>query len=139
MFNKPAIVVASGALLAACASTPNSERQAYTGVALGALAGAALGAVSGDFGLGLGAAVGAGAGATIGGIKGCREDGGCGAGATPKRQYYDEALGKYYYYDQATGRYYWEVARQNKIPTNSAAHRRDLSSKTGHCRRPEPR
>ncbi len=41
-------------------------------------------------------------------MKGCREDGGCGAQAPSKRQYYDERAGRYYYYDSGSGRYYWE-------------------------------
>jgi len=41
-------------------------------------------------------------------VKGCREDGGCGAGQPGRRQYYDERVGRYYYYDSSTGRYYWE-------------------------------
>jgi hypothetical protein len=50
-------------------------------------------------------------GGAIGAVKGCREDGGCGASAPTKRQYYDEAAGRYYYYDQARGRYFWEDGR----------------------------
>ena len=46
--------------------------------------------------------------AVAGAVKGCREDGGCGATAPNRRQYYDERAGRYYYYDSATGRYYWE-------------------------------
>ena len=55
-----------------------------------------------------GAAVGAAVGGTVGAVKGCREDGGCGASCPNRRQYYDERAGRYYYYDSASGRYYWE-------------------------------
>ena len=85
----------------ACAGQGRGDR-------LGALAGAAIGAVSGDVGVGTGAAVGAAVGGTVGAVKGCREDGGCGANSPNRRQYYDERAGRYYYYDSATGRYYWE-------------------------------
>ncbi|MDB5422708.1 MAG: 17 kDa surface antigen, partial [Phenylobacterium sp.] len=52
--------------------------------------------------------VGAAVGGTVGAVKGCRQDGGCGASAPSHRQYYDERAGRYYYYDSASGRYYWE-------------------------------
>ena len=106
---KPLIAIAGAALLAgACTSTGNTERSALGGAALGGLAGAAIGAVSGDIGVGTGAAVGAALGGTVGAVKGCREDGGCGASSPNRRQYYDERAGRYYYYDSGSGRYYWE-------------------------------
>src|SRR5436190_662845 len=102
---KPIIALAAAGLLAgACTTTGNTERNAAGGAALGALAGAAIGAVSGDVGVGTGAAVGAAVGGTVGAVKGCREDGGCGASSPNRRQYYDERAGRYYYYDSATGR-----------------------------------
>ena len=77
---RPLIALAGAGLLAgACTTTGNTERNAAGGAALGALAGAAIGAVSGDVGVGTGAAVGAAVGGTVGAVKGCREDGGCGA------------------------------------------------------------
>ena len=78
----------AGLLTAACTTTGNVERN-----------------VAG------GAAVGAAIGGTAGAIDGCRQDGGCGAAAPIKRQYYDEVAGRYYYYDQASGRYVWEDGR----------------------------
>lgn len=109
---KPLVALAGAALLAgACTTTGNTERSALGGAALGGLAGAAIGAVSGDVGVGTGAAVGAAVGGTVGAVKGCREDGGCGATSTNRRQYYDERAGRYYYYDSGTGRYYWENGR----------------------------
>lgn len=97
-------------MAAACSSTGtgHTERSALGGGALGALAGAAIGAVSGDVGVGTGAAVGAAVGGTVGAVKGCRDEGGCGAKAGNRRQYYDEQARRYYYYDPATARYYWE-------------------------------
>ena len=47
-------------------------------------------------------------GDTAGAVRGCRQDGGCGAEAPNRRQYYDERVGRYYYYDNGSGRYYWE-------------------------------
>jgi hypothetical protein len=41
-----------------------------------------------------GAAVGAALGGTVGAVKGCREDGGCGATNVNRRQYYDERAGR---------------------------------------------
>ena len=106
---KPIIAIAgAGLLAAACSSTGHTERSALGGAALGALAGTAIGAVSGDVGVGTGAAVGAAVGGTVGAVKGCRDEGGCGASTPNKRQYYDERAGRYYYYDPGTGRYYWE-------------------------------
>ena len=106
---KPVIALAGVSIIAAaCTTTGHTERTAVGGAALGALAGAAIGAVSGDVGVGTGAAVGAGVGAVAGAVTGCRQEGGCGAAAPNRRQYYDERAGRYYYYDPGTGRYYWE-------------------------------
>ena len=70
-----------GVLASACTATGNTERNAAGGAALGG---------------------------TVGAVKGCREDGGCGATNVNRRQYYDERAGRYYYYDSRSGRYYWE-------------------------------
>ena len=43
-----------------------------------------------------------------GAVRGCQQDGGCGAAYPQRRQFYDQRLGRYYYYDQGSGRYYWE-------------------------------
>ena len=95
-------IAAAGLLTAACTTTGNVERNAAAGAGLGAIAGAVIGNNTGSGDAGTGAAIGAVVGGTVGAIKGCREDGGC--GATPeRRQYYDEAAGRYYFYDQATG------------------------------------
>lgn len=100
-------IAGAGLLAAACTTTGNVERNAAGGAALGALAGAVIGNNVGAGDAGTGAAIGAAIGGTAGAIRGCQQDGGC--GATPnRRQFYDQRVGRYYYYDQRTGRYYWE-------------------------------
>jgi hypothetical protein len=101
-------VAAAGLLATACTATGNTERNAAGGAALGALAGAVIGNNVGGGDAGTGAAIGAAIGGTAGAIKGCREDGGCGATNVNRRQYYDERAGRYYYYDSRSGRYFWE-------------------------------
>jgi hypothetical protein len=106
---RPVIALAAvGMLAGACTTTGRVEANAAGGAALGALAGAVIGNNVGSGDAGTGAAIGAVVGGTAGAIKGCREDGGCGATAPNRRQYYDERAGRYYYYDPGTGRYYWE-------------------------------
>jgi Glycine zipper len=92
-------VAAAGLLATACTATGNTERNA---------AGAVIGNNVGGGDAGTGAAIGAAIGGTAGAIKGCREDGGCGATNVNRRQYYDERAGRYYYYDSRSGRYFWE-------------------------------
>jgi phage tail tape-measure protein len=101
-------VAGAGLLAAACTSTGAVERNAAGGAALGALAGAVIGNNVGSGDAGTGAAIGAIAGGAAGAYKGCREDGGCGADAPNRRQYYDERAGRYYFYDPSSQRYYWE-------------------------------
>lgn len=108
-FKTCAAVAALGLLSTACTTSGATERNAAGGAALGAIAGAVIGNNVGHGDAASGAALGAVLGGTVGAVKGCREDGGCGATATNNhRQYYDERAGRYYYYDSATGRYYWE-------------------------------
>lgn len=111
MYKTLIALAGAGLLIAACTTTGNVERNAAGGAALGAVAGAVIGNNTGSGDAGTGAAIGAVVGGAAGAIKGCRDDGGCGAGATTRRQYYDEAAGRYYYYDRAKGRYYWEDGR----------------------------
>jgi hypothetical protein len=92
-----------GLIASACTSTGNVERNAAGGAALGALAGAVIGNNVGSGDAGTGAAIGAAIGGTAGAVKGCREDGGCGASTVNRRQYYDERAGRYYYYDSKSG------------------------------------
>ena len=109
MLLKPLIGLAgASALLCACADDPHTTNTTVGGAALGAIAGAVIGNNVGHGDAGSGALLGAAVGGTIGAVKGCREDGGCGAAAPSHRQYYDERAGRYYYFDSATGRYYWE-------------------------------
>lgn len=107
---KPLIAIAgAGLLAAACTTTGNVERNAGVGAALGGLAGAVIGNNVGGGDAGTGAAIGAALGGGAGALRGCRQDGGCGAQpSTNHRQYYDENAGRYYYYDSQSGRYFWE-------------------------------
>jgi phage tail tape-measure protein len=101
-------IVAAGALLSACADDPHTTNTALGGAALGAVAGAVIGNNTGSGNAATGALIGAVAGGAVGAVKGCHDQGGCGAGASNHRQYYDERAGRYYYYDSGTGRYFWE-------------------------------
>ncbi len=98
----------AGVLAAACTSTGHVERNAAGGAALGAIAGAVIGNNVGGGNAATGAAIGAALGGTAGAVKGCREEGGCGAANVNRRQYYDQRTGRYYFYDPASGRYFWE-------------------------------
>ena len=105
--HKPLIaLVGASLMITACTTdTPGSgaTKGALGGAGIGAIIGAATGTAA------TGAAIGAVAGAAGGAIKGCRDQGNCGASnSNNKRQYYDEKAGRYYYYDSGTGRYYWE-------------------------------
>jgi hypothetical protein len=104
---KPLIVLASASVAIAGCENATPATGALGGGAMGAGVGAMIGAATGT--AATGALIGAGVGAAGGAIKGCRNQGNC--GASPKvnrRQYYDEHAGRYYYYDAGTGRYYWE-------------------------------
>lgn len=99
----------ASALLAACADDPHTTNTTLGGAAIGAVAGAVIGNNVGSGNAATGAAIGALVGGAAGAVKGCHDEGGCGAQAAPnRRQYYDERAGRYYYYDSGTGRYYWE-------------------------------
>ena len=76
-------ILGAGLLSAACTTTGNVERNAAGGAVVGAIAGAVIGNNTGDGDAGSGAAVGAVVGGGVGAIKGCREDGGCGATPAP--------------------------------------------------------
>ncbi len=103
-----AALAGAGLLASACTTTGAVERNAAGGAALGALAGAVIGNNVGSGDAGTGAAIGAALGGGAGAVRGCRQDGGCGAQNQNRRQYYDERVGRYYYYDNGSGRYYWE-------------------------------
>jgi len=106
----PVVALAgAGALVAACADDPHTTNTTLGGAALGAVAGAVIGNNVGSGNAATGAAIGALVGGSAGAVKGCRDEGGCGAQPAPnRRQYYDERAGRYYYYDPASGRYFWE-------------------------------
>ena len=106
----PVVAIAgAGALVAACADDPHTTNTTLGGAAIGALAGAVIGNNTGSGNAATGAAIGAAVGGAAGAVKGCRDEGGCGATPAPsRRQYYDERAGRYYCYDSATGRYFWE-------------------------------
>jgi phage tail tape-measure protein len=109
MLLKPLIALAgAGALLCACADDPHTTNTTVGGAALGAIAGAVIGNNTGSGNAATGALIGAVAGGAIGAVKGCHDQGGCGASPNSHRQYYDEHAGRYYYFDAATGRYFWE-------------------------------
>jgi YmgG-like glycine-zipper protein len=107
---KPLIALAgAGAVVAACAGDPHTTSTTLGGAALGAIAGAVIGNNTGAGDAAAGAAIGAAVGGAAGAVKGCYDQGGCGAHPAPyRRQYYDERAGRYYFFDRATGRYYWE-------------------------------
>jgi hypothetical protein len=109
MLLKPLIALAgAGALLCACADDPHTTNTTLGGAAIGAVAGAVIGNNTGSGNAATGALIGGALGAAAGAVKGCNDQGGCGARAGGHRQYYDERAGRYYYYDSATGRYFWE-------------------------------
>jgi hypothetical protein len=106
---KPLIgLMGAGALLCACADDPHTTNTTLGGAALGAIAGAVIGNNTGSGNAATGALIGGAVGAAAGAVKGCHDEGGCGASRGTHRQYYDERAQRYYYYDPATGRYFWE-------------------------------
>jgi|GEM_PF-247122 len=131
---KSLIVVAALASvlgLAGCETTNggnNALQKGAIGAAGGAIAGAIIGNNAGDGDAQSGALIGAVIGGAGGAYAGCREDGGCGAqprtddyryggqqqAPAPqpqqinKRQFFDQATGRYYFYDPASRREYYE-------------------------------
>ena len=110
MYRKISLLVAAGALTAACAQggyynqSPATQR-ALGGAAIGAAAGAAGGAILAGEGDDL-------EGALVGGALGAALGAGVGAATAPQnrggQQYYDQRAGRYYTVDPQTGRTYWE-------------------------------
>lgn len=109
MYGKIAIIIAAGALTAACTQgygyqDPRQQR-ALGGAAIGAAGGAAAGAILAGEGDDL-------EGALVGGALGAALGAGVGAATTPQnrggQRYYDQQVGRYYTVDPATGRTYWE-------------------------------
>lgn len=110
-----AAALGASALLAACTSTGNIERNAAGGAALGAVAGAIIGNNVGDGDAETGAAIGAVVGGAAGAARGRQQD--QAQGGTTRRQYgqdrrdrqfYDERAQRYYTVDPRTGDTYWE-------------------------------
>ena len=81
-----AALAGAGLLASACTTSGNVERNAAGGAALGALAGAVIGNNVGSGDAGTGAAIGAALGGGAGAVRGCRQDGGCGAQTQNRRQ-----------------------------------------------------
>jgi hypothetical protein len=108
MFKSVIALAGAGLLLTACANDPHTTNTALGGAALGAVAGAVIGNNVGSGDAASGAVVGAVVGGAAGAVKGCSDQGGCGARPEPHRQYYDEHAGRYYYYDAAAAGYFWE-------------------------------
>src|ERR1051325_11337339 len=110
---KPWIALAgAGVQMTACANDPRTTNTTLGGAAIGAVAGAVIGNNVGSGNAATGALVGAAVGGAAGAVKGCNDQGGCGASAGTHKQYYDERAQRYYYYDPATGRYFWEDGTQ---------------------------
>ena len=106
---KPIIaLVGAGVLAAACTTTGNTERTPRAARRLARWLARPSARCLATSASGQARRSAPGSAAVVGAVKGCREDGGCGANAPNRRQYYDERAGRYYYYDSATGRYYWE-------------------------------
>lgn len=91
------------ALLGACTTTGNVERNAAIGAAGGAVAGAIIGNNVGSGDAKTGAIIGAIAGGAGGAYSGQQKDKHMGEG-THMRQH---ANGQQLHYDQSTGRYFW--------------------------------
>lgn len=115
MYGKIAIVVAAGALTAACANQygyqqdPRTQR-ALGGAAIGGAVGAGAGALVADddlegalIGGAIGAAVGAGVGAAT-----APQDRQTRVGPNGQQLYYDSRANAWYYVDPRDGRTYWE-------------------------------
>ncbi|TGY88867.1 hypothetical protein E5163_06940 [Marinicauda algicola] len=96
--------------LAACQTSPNTQRGAVRGAAAGAALGGIVGAVSGDVDVAEGAAVGALAGAAAGAYQGCTQDNAC-PWSRQSQQHseliYDQSADRYYYENYRTGCTYW--------------------------------
>lgn len=105
--------------LAACQTSPNTQRGAARGAAAGAALGAAAGAISGDVGVAEGAAVGALAGGAAGAYQGCTQDNAC-PWSRQNNQHseliYDQRYDRYYYENYRTGCTYWRNGELRHCP-----------------------
>lgn len=110
--------LASAALMTACTSTGNIERNAAGGAAVGAVAGAIIGNNVGDGDADRGAAIGAAIGAGAGAARGASQDRATCGRTEMKRPYkeygagqellWDQTASRRFYVDRASGRTYWE-------------------------------
>jgi len=100
----------AAALISACTTTGNVEKNAAIGAAGGAIAGAIIGNNTGSGDAGTGAAIGAIVGGAGGAYTGNQKDKAIGEG-THMRQH---ANGQKLFYDEQTGRYFWVDARTGK-------------------------
>lgn len=106
--------VGAAALLGACTTTGNVERNAAIGAAGGAIAGAIIGNNTGSGDASTGAAIGAVVGGAGGAYSGSQEDKAMGEetrirqGANGQKLFYDEYAERYFWVDAETGRSYWK-------------------------------
>ena len=108
------LLTATTALLAACTTTGNVERNAAIGAAGGAVLGAVIGNNTGSGDASTGAAIGAIIGGAGGAYSGVQQDRAQGQ-STRLRQtaqgqdlVYDSYAGRYYFTDRTSGNTYWQ-------------------------------
>ena len=108
------LVTASAALLTACTTTGNVERNAVIGAAGGALAGAVIGNNAGSGDARTGAIIGGAVGAAGGAYSGKQADRAMGQETQLRRNAQGQELkfdsfgNRYYFVDPATGNTYWQ-------------------------------
>lgn len=101
------------AMLGACTTTGNVEKNAAIGAAGGAIAGAIIGNNTGSGDAGTGAAIGAVVGGAGGAYSGNQKDKAIGENtrlrkaANGQELFYDEGAGRYFWVDPQTGKSYW--------------------------------
>lgn len=104
------IALGAGLALTACASAPNTSRNAAVGAAVGAAAGAAIGNNTGDGDAQRGALIGAAVGAGVGAAVGCEQDNVCPWSRNNDHHselYFDSRYDRYYYTNRGDGCTYW--------------------------------
>lgn len=110
--------LAAAALMTACTSTGNIERNAAGGAAVGAVAGAIIGNNVGDGDADRGAAIGAAVGGAAGAARGASQDRAVCGRTEARRPYseygagqellWDASASRRFYVDRSSGRTYWE-------------------------------
>lgn len=104
------IALGAGLAMTACASAPNTTRNAAAGAALGAAAGAIIGNNTGNGDAQQGAMIGAAIGAAGGAAVGCEQDNICPWSRNEDRHselYFDQRADRYYYINRGNGCTYW--------------------------------